>query len=559
LYVGDLASDVNEGLLFEIFNAVGPVASIRVCRDAVTRRSLSYAYINFHQVGDAERALDTMNYTMIKSKPCRIMWSQRDPSLRKSGVGNIFVKNLHESIDNKQLYDTFSLFGNILSCKVVTDPATNASKGYGYVHYETAEAADNAISKLNGMLIEGLEVSVINFMRRHERPDQASWTNTYVKNIPLHWDDEQLKTVFAEYGEVVSCTVSRGIPKVRPAKKAAATEEGGEGAAEEEEEQPEEQTPEEQAAAAGEQSLGFGFVSFADHDSAVKAVEALNNKKFPVKEPKEGEADEQEIYVGRAQKKSERERELKNKYDAIKVERINKFQGVNLYVKNLDDMVTDDQLREEFSPMGTITSARVMKEGKDGSSRGFGFVCYSSPEEATKAVNEMNGKLINGKPIFVALAQRKDVRRAQLEAQHTQMRPGLPGRVNVAGAHGMPGQVPMYPAMPYMLQSPRGGPMQGSYAPAQHMMMMGAPRGGPRGYPMVAGRGYPMSTPYGVQPRGAVQVRPGGRGAPRGAPRGMMGGRADGQQNFHLKNNVRNAPMQPQVVQQVSHFFYARQ
>lgn len=62
--------------------------------------------------------MDTMNYDVIKGRPIRIMWSQRDPGLRKSGVGNIFIKNMDESIDNKALYDTFSAFGNILSCKV---------------------------------------------------------------------------------------------------------------------------------------------------------------------------------------------------------------------------------------------------------------------------------------------------------------------------------------------------------------------------------------------------------------------------------------------------------
>ena len=130
-------------------------------------------------------------------------------------------------------------------------------------------------------------------------------------------------------------------------------------------------------------------------------------------------------------------------------------------------------------------------------------------------------QIVNGKPIFVALAQRKDVRRAQLEAQHTQLgRPGgMPGRVAVAPM----GQVPMYPGMPYaMLQSPRGpAGMQPQY-PMMHAMMGGGPRGQPRGgYPVMAGRGYPMPAYAQVQGRGVVPGRvPGGRGAPRGAPRG---------------------------------------
>ncbi len=105
-----------------------------------------------------ERALDTLNYTVIKNKPCRIMWSQRDPALRKTGTGNIFIKNLDKSIDNKALHDTFNVFGNILSCKVAMEDGV--SKGYGFVHYETAEAAENAIKHVNGMLLKDKKVYV---------------------------------------------------------------------------------------------------------------------------------------------------------------------------------------------------------------------------------------------------------------------------------------------------------------------------------------------------------------------------------------------------------------
>lgn len=377
LYVGDLHSDVTEAMLYEKFSPAGPVLSIRVCRDMITRRSLGYAYVNFQQPADAERALDTMNFDVIKGKPIRIMWSQRDPSLRKSGVGNVFIKNLDKSIDNKALYDTFSAFGNILSCKVVCDE--NGSKGYAFVHFETQEAADKAIEKMNGMLLNDRKVFVGRFKSRKEREAELGakakeFTNVYIKNFGEEVDDESLKELFSQFGKTLSVKVMRD-----PSGK----------------------------------SKGFGFVSYEKHEDANKAVEEMNGKEISGKI----------IFVGRAQKKVERQAELKRKFEQLKQERISRYQGVNLYIKNLDDTIDDEKLRKEFSPFGSITSAKVMLE--DGRSKGFGFVCFSSPEEATKAVTEMNGRIVGSKPLYVALAQRKEERKAHLTNQYMQRVAGM--------------------------------------------------------------------------------------------------------------------------------------
>ena len=61
-----------------------------------------------------------------------------------------------------------------------------------------------------------------------------------------------------------------------------------------------------------------------------------------------------------------------------------------MYIKNIHDSVSDNDLRGHFSSCGNITSVRIMR-GERGESRGFGFVCFSNAEEAKKAVSSLHG------------------------------------------------------------------------------------------------------------------------------------------------------------------------
>lgn len=508
LYVGDLSPDVTEAMLFEKFSATGPVLSIRVCRDLVTRRSLGYAYVNYQQPADAERAIDTLNYDPIKGRPCRIMWSQRDPTLRRSGVGNIFIKNLDKHIDHKGLYDTFSAFGNILSCKIAVDDK-NQSKGYGFVHYETKEAACEAINKVNGMMLNDKKVFVGEFVCKRERLDkvgdqQKKYKNCFVKNLGNEITNDKLNETFSKYGEIASCVIM--------------TDEDG-------------------------KSKGFGFVAFEDHDDAEKACDALDGT----------EIEGNKITCCRAQKKAERAIELKNKFEAQKIERISRYQGVNLYIKNLEDGIDDERLRLEFSQFGTITSAKVMKDEKS-ISKGFGFVCFSSPDEATKAVTEMNGRIIVTKPLYVALAQRKEERRAQLSTQFMQRvgplrYPNGAGMPQQQGYSFQPGQPSFYiPTMPQgqrafiaqpvsqmtrpRWQSPQVRAMQGGYPNPVGQVRTGNQR--PRHPNMQTRReGAPYSA--GVQGRNMSHqvIRPGGPVQQQ-------------RPSYKLNQNARNQYPQPQ-------------
>jgi len=186
-----------------------------------------------------------------------------------------------------------------------------------------------------------------------------------------------------------------------------------------------------------------------------------------------------------------------------------------------------------------------MRDDK-GNGKGFGFVCFTTPEEASKAVTEMHSSMLAGKPIYVALAERRDLRRAKLEAQYAARaaarmagNPSLGAPVYAAGTPVFyPPQGPqaqrqgfVYPQGVHMRRwappaAGQPGARQGAYQPIPNYMLPVAQRGQRqprRGGAQLPGQG--AIRPFKYTPNARNQ------GGPMAVPKTQTGGKTDQQQH----------------------------
>ncbi|KAJ8485161.1 hypothetical protein OPV22_017646 [Ensete ventricosum] len=370
LYIGDLHPAVTDAELIYAFTPFGTVASARVCRDRASGTPLGYAYLNFLSFSDADKALKAMNHSLLHGRPMRIMWSQRNPISRKNGIGNLFVKNLEITVSGAMLEDLFAVYGTVESCKVAID-GSGRSRGFGFVQMDSEEAAQLAITALNGVILPGSskKLCVTKFVKKSERqalPEVPRGTNLYIKNLDWDITDDVLRQRFSAYGNISSAVVM----KDRDGK-----------------------------------SRGFGFVDFKSPEDAKNALE-LNGSDLGSKS----------LYVGYAQKRSERDKLLRLRFAGRHEHKFTKIQGSTVYVKNLEKSVNNAALRKLFSECGLVLWTKVIYD-KTGLSRGFGFVCFSSAEEANEAVQRFNGNMSYGRRLYVTIAQNKVDRQKTLQLQ----------------------------------------------------------------------------------------------------------------------------------------------
>jgi RNA recognition motif-containing protein len=84
--------------------------------------------------------------------------------------------------------------------------------------------------------------------------------------------------------------------------------------------------------------------------------------------------------------------------------------STKLFVGNLDFKVTENDLQDAFAAHGTVVETHLVTDRTTGRPRGFAFVTMSSPEEAQKAIDNLNGKDLGGRTLNVNTARPREER-----------------------------------------------------------------------------------------------------------------------------------------------------
>ncbi|XP_067144079.1 nucleolysin TIAR-like isoform X2 [Centruroides vittatus] len=185
LYVGNLDPSVTEELILALFGQIGPVKGCKIIHEPGND---PYCFVEFTDHQAAAAALLAMNKRQCLGKEMKVNWATSPSNTPKQDTSkhyHIFVGDLSPEIETQQLREAFAPFGEISDCRVVRDPQTLKSKGYGFVSFVKKADAETAISTMNGQWL-GSRAIRTNWATR-KPPANRTQNDTNVK--PLTFDE----------------------------------------------------------------------------------------------------------------------------------------------------------------------------------------------------------------------------------------------------------------------------------------------------------------------------------------------------------------------------------
>ena len=174
-------------------NETNPISAKVIFKDSIT----------------ANKARVEMNLRKLKGHAIRLMWEERDNSIRYNSTSNLFIKGVPFHIQPREVYEYFIQFGDISSA-ILKEDAEGNHLGYGYVTYYDPQSAENAIKSSNGkMLWGGGPIQVDYFKKKNERISTSGPEvfKLYITNFPGEFTEANIAELTQEFGVILSINI----------------------------------------------------------------------------------------------------------------------------------------------------------------------------------------------------------------------------------------------------------------------------------------------------------------------------------------------------------------
>ncbi|XP_021769597.1 33 kDa ribonucleoprotein, chloroplastic-like [Chenopodium quinoa] len=170
LFVGNLPYSMTSDQLSEVFAEAGQVRFIEIIYDKVTDRSRGFGFVTMGSVDEAKEAIRMFDGSQVGGRTVRVNFPEvprggerkvMGPKLQSSNVGyvdtphKLYAGNLGWGITSQGLREAFANQEGFLSAKVIYERASGRSRGFGFITFSTADAAESALTTMNGVELEG--------------------------------------------------------------------------------------------------------------------------------------------------------------------------------------------------------------------------------------------------------------------------------------------------------------------------------------------------------------------------------------------------------------------
>ncbi|KAK9668595.1 hypothetical protein RND81_13G070800 [Saponaria officinalis] len=188
LYVGNLPYSMTSSQLPEIFSQAGLIKSVEIIYDKMTDRSRGFGFVTMETIDEAREAIRMFDGSQVGGRTVRVNFPEVPKGGERKMMGararinnqsfvetphKIYAGNLGWGVTTQGLRDAFADQEGFLSAKVVYERESGRSRGFGFISFSSVEAAESALSAMNGTELEGRPLRM-NFASERSRPDSGA-------------------------------------------------------------------------------------------------------------------------------------------------------------------------------------------------------------------------------------------------------------------------------------------------------------------------------------------------------------------------------------------------